>query len=89
MIPQYKILVENLTVEYNSNKMHQTVISNMSFEVTNNMTFAILGTNGSGKTTLLNSIAKLIKPTSGSTSIISFPTMENNLDITVALLNQD
>lgn len=60
----------NLTKQYRSaNGQSLTVLDNVSFELTEGDTFAIVGPSGSGKTTLLGLCAGLDRATSGSVSL--------------------
>jgi branched-chain amino acid transport system ATP-binding protein len=43
-----------------------TVLNNVSIDVQNRQTVALLGTNGNGKSTLMRCISGLIKPTAGT-----------------------
>lgn len=54
--------IKNISFSYKSNK----VLENVNFEVNKGEITAILGKNGAGKSTLLKTIAKMIKPISGS-----------------------
>lgn len=60
----------NLTKQYRSaNGQSLTVLDNVSFELAEGDTFAIVGPSGSGKTTLLGLCAGLDRATSGSVSL--------------------
>ena len=62
-----KILnVHNLKKTYSSGSNTLTVLSDISFEVGDHETFAIVGPSGSGKTTLLGLCAGLDRPDEGS-----------------------
>lgn len=58
---QNAIEVKNITVAFDDN----TLIDQMSFEITQGDIAVIIGPNGSGKTTLLKAMAGLIEPRSG------------------------
>lgn len=61
---------DNLTKQYRSaNGQSLTVLDNVSFELAEGDTFAIVGPSGSGKTTLLGLCAGLDRATSGSVSL--------------------
>ncbi|GAB4487705.1 MAG: ABC transporter ATP-binding protein [Saprospiraceae bacterium] len=60
----------NLTKQYRSaNGQSLTVLDNVSFELAEGDTFAVVGPSGSGKTTLLGLCAGLDRATSGSVSL--------------------
>jgi iron complex transport system ATP-binding protein len=59
------IEVRNLSFAYNQD----TILSNLSFDVTAGEFLTIAGPNGAGKTTLLNLICGLLKPAGGSIKI--------------------
>lgn len=46
-----------------------TVLENLNFEISDGESFGILGPAGSGKTTLINSLAGILKPTSGTVTV--------------------
>jgi putative ABC transport system ATP-binding protein len=61
-----KILkVKNLTKKYKDGHSSITALDNVSFELEEGESMAIIGPSGSGKTTLLEIIAGLNKPTGG------------------------
>ena len=61
-----KILnIQNLKKSYNSGSKKLTVLENISFDIEERETFAIVGPSGSGKTTLLGLCAGLDQPDSG------------------------
>ena len=62
------IKVTNLTKHYGQFK----AVRNISFDVEEGETFALLGPNGSGKTTTLKTIVGLTHPTSGQVSVKGF-----------------
>lgn len=66
--------VQQLTKYYGPIK----ALNNVSFTVPAGSVFGILGPNGSGKTTLLSLIMDILKPTSGTYSLLGSP---NNNDV--------
>lgn len=64
------LAVEDLQFAYSPN---QTVIANVSFDVTAGEIVSIVGPSGCGKTTLLKILAGLLKPTKGSVRFQSQP----------------
>ena len=68
-----KILVKDLTVEYDGYK----ALDEVNFEITIPKFVTIMGPNGAGKTTLLKSLIGLIKPSNGYINILGYdPTKE-------------
>ena len=70
------IKINNLSKSYYYNGKKIFVLKNISFDLQNKESLAILGRNGSGKTTLLNILAGVDQPDSGeifSDSKISWP----------------
>ncbi len=61
--------VENLTKTYSNSDRILKVLNNVSFEVEEGTTCAIVGASGSGKTTLLGLCAGLDRSSSGSISL--------------------
>lgn len=60
------IAVQNLTKNFDN----LTAVDDVSFDVSHGEIFGILGPNGAGKTTILECIEGLLKPTSGTTSVL-------------------
>ncbi|CAB04947.3 Heavy metal tolerance factor 1 [Caenorhabditis elegans] len=61
--PRGTISVKNLTFEYNTGL---PVIKNISFEIGNGQTVALVGSSGSGKSTLIRLLFRLFESTEGS-----------------------
>ncbi len=67
-----KILnVRNLEKSYSSGSKRLTVLHDISFDIEEKETFAIVGPSGSGKTTLLGLCAGLDRPDSGNIELCS------------------
>ena len=62
----HAISIKNMTVSFDEH----TVLKNVSLDFSAHKITAIIGTNGCGKSTLLRSINGLIKPQSGTISIL-------------------
>ena len=60
------IVVENLVAGYGN----VSVLHDVSIDVSDKQTVALLGTNGNGKSTLLSCIAGLIRPTKGQIILV-------------------
>ena len=63
------IRIMNVVKVYGSRR----VLDNISLEVEDSTTYALLGPNGSGKTTLINIVLGIINPTSGEVLIRDKP----------------
>ena len=65
-LPENKsIFIKNLSFQYGS-KSSQMVLKNLSFEIPQGKTTAIVGASGSGKTTLIKLLLKFYEPTHGA-----------------------
>jgi len=62
------IKIKNLTKVYGKN----TVVDNISLEVSRGEIFAFLGPNGAGKSTTIKMLTTILKPTSGNVSLNGF-----------------
>ena len=71
------IVVENLRKEYNG----VLALKDVSFNVREGEIFGLLGPNGAGKTTLTNTIAGVIKPSSGRIIIYGVEMRENAYNV--------
>ena len=60
-----ELVIDNLVAGYGN----VSVLHNVSIDVGEGQTVALLGTNGNGKSTLMRSITGLIKPTAGSITL--------------------
>ncbi|SDR70949.1 ABC transporter ATP-binding protein [Gramella sp. MAR_2010_147] len=84
-----KILsIQNLKKSYNSGSKELTVLENISFEIAEKETFAIVGPSGSGKTTLLGLCAGLDQPNSGTIELCGAIVNDLNEDQRAILRNQ-
>ena len=85
-----KILnVHNLEKSFSSGSKKLTVLHDISFDIEERETFAIVGPSGSGKTTLLGLCAGLDKPDSGSISLCGAELNSLNEDERALLRNRN
>lgn len=63
------VSVSNLNHSYDGRRY---VVEGVSFEVRKGEVFGLLGRNGAGKTTIIKVLTTLIKPTSGSVSVLGY-----------------
>ena len=85
-----KILnVHNLEKSFSSGSKKLTVLHDISFDIEERETFAIVGPSGSGKTTLLGLCAGLDKPDSGSISLCGTELSSLNEDERAILRNRN
>lgn len=66
------IVIEGLTKRYRAGLRMRTVnaVASASFEVKRGEVFGFVGPNGAGKTTTIRAILGLIRPTSGSITVL-------------------
>ena len=85
------VSVQNLRKAFGS----KVVLDNVSFEVPQGQTFALLGRNGVGKTTLLKTLAGILPPlagrveltaANGAPPVLGYVPQRDNLDYTSAAL---
>ncbi|MGB5274461.1 MAG: ABC transporter ATP-binding protein [Flavobacteriaceae bacterium] len=85
-----KILnVSNLGKSYTSGSKTLTVLDNISFDVEQGATFAIVGPSGSGKTTLLGLCAGLDRPDTGTVTLCGTEINSLNEDERALLRNRN
>jgi len=74
------VSTENLTKVYSQFLGRRSVLAldNLSLEVNRGEIFGLLGPNGAGKTTLLKILLAVVKPTSGSASLLGRPVQDWN-----------
>jgi len=60
---------DNVGVAFGTGKQYVEAIRNVSFELQQGETLAIVGPSGCGKSTLFNAIAGLLKPTRGHVEV--------------------
>ncbi|PEN13471.1 ABC transporter [Longibacter salinarum] len=80
--------VSNLTKTFRSGSRDLTVLDDVSFEVEDGSTCAIVGPSGSGKTTLLGLCAGLDAPTSGTVELCGTDLTPLDEDERAAVRNQ-
>lgn len=84
-----KILnVRNLEKSYSSGSKSLTVLHNISFDIEEKETFAIVGPSGSGKTTLLGLCAGLDRPNGGTIELCGTALEDLNEDERAILRNR-
>ncbi|MDT7829828.1 ABC transporter ATP-binding protein [Pricia sp. S334] len=85
-----KILnVSHLTKRYISGTKELTVLNDITFDIEEGETFAIVGPSGSGKTTLLGLCAGLDRPDAGSVELCGTDLASLNEDERAALRNRE
>lgn len=75
-----RIIVENLSKEFDTQQGREIVFSDVSFEIEPGSFVTLIGKSGSGKSTLLNIISDVMEPTSGQ---VRFDSPDNSEDVTV------
>jgi len=88
MTPIPILRTQHLTKSYTTGAGELTVLKDISFELPQGSTCAILGPSGSGKTTLLGLCAGLDRPTSGSVLLNGEPLGDLNEDERARVRNQ-
>lgn len=73
----HSIQTENLTKIYGK----KSVVSDVSLTVGQGRIFTLLGPNGSGKSTIVKMLTGLLKPTSGTASILGTPLTSTNTEL--------
>lgn len=73
----YAIEVASLTKQYNG----FLAVDNLSFTVKKGEMFALLGPNGAGKTTTVEIINTILKPTSGTVTLLGMDVTQKKYDI--------
>jgi ABC-2 type transport system ATP-binding protein len=71
------IAVQRLRAGYGK----QTVLENVSLEIPQGQTFALLGRNGAGKTTLIRTLLGLLPPSDGSVEVLGLNPSKQPLEI--------
>ncbi|WP_168850739.1 ATP-binding cassette domain-containing protein [Fructilactobacillus sanfranciscensis] len=72
MSEKYAVQVNHLSKTFNQKK----VVDDISFNIKPGEIFALLGPNGAGKTTTFRMMTTLLKPTSGSITIMGYDTQK-------------
>lgn len=80
--------IQSLKKSYSSDSKELTVLENISFDIEEKETFAIVGPSGSGKTTLLGLCAGLDQPDSGKIELCGTVINDLNEDQRALLRNQ-
>jgi ABC-2 type transport system ATP-binding protein len=71
------IVVDRLRQRYGKHN----VLDDVSLEIPNGQTFALLGRNGAGKTTLIRTLLGLLRPTGGSVEVLGLNPTAQSLEI--------
>ncbi|MBM0239556.1 ABC transporter ATP-binding protein, partial [Micromonospora sp. ATA32] len=73
--------ITGLTVRFQSKRSQTTAVDNVSLQVEPGEFITIVGPSGCGKSTLLKIVAGLVKPTSGSVTLLGRPVRQPQKDI--------
>lgn len=69
----YAIQANNLCKKFG----HRVAVSDLSFNIEKGEIFSLLGTNGAGKTTTIKMLSCLLKPTSGSATLMGIDALKS------------
>ncbi|MEQ8199852.1 MAG: ABC transporter ATP-binding protein [Syntrophomonadaceae bacterium] len=70
--PEYAVIIKDLTVQYGN----ILALQDIDLQIASGDFVGIIGPNGSGKTSLLKSILGLVKPKTGTVSVLGMPPRE-------------
>ena len=73
---EYAVEVVNLTKQFDS----FTAVDHISFAVREGEIFGFLGPNGAGKTTTIRMLLGLLRPTSGSATVLGYDIVRQSED---------
>jgi len=79
MSKQNPIIIDTLDLSKNYNGVQ--ALKNLNLQVRKNSIYGFLGPNGAGKTTTIKLLLGLIKPTSGSGSVLNYDITRENMKI--------
>ena len=71
------IKFKNVDYSYSSKR----VINDLSFNISKNGVYGLLGENGTGKTTMINLMAGLLCPKNGNVSVLGYPSFDKKVDM--------
>jgi ABC-2 type transport system ATP-binding protein len=86
-MPEVALQVQNLVKVFERRKLFRRgstpvrAIDGLSFQVQRGAIFGLLGPNGAGKTTTLKILNTLMRPTSGSASVLGFDVVAQPLEV--------
>jgi ABC-2 type transport system ATP-binding protein len=73
MSSEFAVDIQKITKKYGK----EEVLKDVTLQISKGQFFGLLGPNGAGKSTLINTIAGLVRPTSGSISIMGQDVIKN------------
>ena len=77
-------MTANSVISANALSVHidqRTILDNLNFEVGKGEVFALLGGNGAGKSTTLKTFLGLMKPSTGSASVMGLSVAEHTNEV--------
>jgi ABC-2 type transport system ATP-binding protein len=86
-MPEVALQVQNLVKVFDRRKLFRRgstpvrAVDGLSFQVQRGAIFGLLGPNGAGKTTTLKILNTLVRPTSGSASVLGFDVVAQPLEV--------
>ncbi len=88
---EYAIETHLLTKEYNSKGVKILALDNLNLRIKQGEIYGLLGENGAGKTTFVRAVTTMIRPSSGSVSILGLDSIANSEEVRslVGVLPQD
>ena len=88
---EFAIDTHQLTKEYNSKGVKILALDNLNLRIKQGEIYGLLGENGAGKTTFVRAATTMIRPTSGTVSILGLDSINNSEQVRslVGVLPQD
>ena len=75
---EFAIETNQLTKEYNTKGVKILALDNLNLRINQGEIYGLLGENGAGKTTFVRAVTTMIRPTSGTVTILGYDSIANS-----------